>query len=92
MPSVICTSKLKAKAGVSTLLLTEKHLLIVDSPSAIQRANKLPENVDIHLSGKLDIQLVGYLNNKRVSPDAVRSSDLVNHVAAYFRAVRFDLL
>lgn len=80
------SSRVKATAGGTSLVLQTRHRLRVGSTEIIGR---LSDKIDVILaaSGTLSIAFRGILHEKPISAAVLLSSQLAQHLVEYFHAV-----
>ncbi len=91
MPSLVCTSRIKAVDDHTTVVLFSKHCLLQGNPSDTVYTVKqacIPDNVDILLASNLTFTISGLLDRKKVSADCVQRSHLARHIVEYLKTVR----
>ncbi|PBK74876.1 hypothetical protein ARMSODRAFT_495130 [Armillaria solidipes] len=88
MPSLVCTSRIKAVDDHTTVVLFSKHCLVQGNPSdtvyAVKQA-RIPDNVDILLASNLTFTISGLLDRKKVSADCIQRSHLARHIVEYLK-------
>ncbi|KAK0487469.1 hypothetical protein IW261DRAFT_1589832 [Armillaria novae-zelandiae] len=88
MPSLVCTSRIKAVDDHTTVILSSKHCLVQGSPSdavyTVKQA-RIPDNIDILLASNLTFTISGLLDKKKVSADCIQRSHLARHIVEYLK-------
>ncbi|KAK0244201.1 hypothetical protein EDD85DRAFT_807158 [Armillaria nabsnona] len=88
MPSLVCTSRIKAVDDHTTVVLFSKHCLLQGNPSdtvyTVKQA-RIPDNVDTLLATNLTFTISGLLDRKKVSADCIQRSHLARHIVEYLK-------
>jgi len=91
MPTISCTSKIRAAADHYGVSLNVRHRLVAGEPSdtSYHMTTRFPEDVDV-LASNFPVTISGSFDGCKVSAADVTTSSLAQHIASYFRTVNIN--